>query len=62
MKMKNILVLVNSFFPSGVAISSRMMNFCRLFRDAGYRVHVITAHSQGNEKVGISYEIEGITY
>ena len=62
MKMKSILVLVNSFFPSGVAISSRMMNFCRVFRDAGYRVHVITAHSQGNEEVGISYEIEGITY
>lgn len=60
--MKNALVLVDSYFPTGVAISSRMLNFCRLFRDAGYKVHVITAHSKGNESVGKIYELDGITY
>ncbi len=60
--MKKVLILVNSYFPAGVAISSRMLNFCRLFRDAGYKVHVITAHSQGNEIAGKVYEIEGFTY
>ena len=60
--MKRILILVDSYFPSGVAKSSRMLNFCRLFRDAGIKVHVITAHSKGNEDVGACYELEGFTY
>lgn len=61
--MKKILVLVGTFFPYGVAISSRMLNFCRLFRDAGYYVHVIAMRSIDNSNLpGIVYEIEGIHY
>lgn len=61
-KLKKILVLVDSYFPTGVAKSSRMLNFCRAFREVGYEVHVISAHSKGNEVVGAVYELEGITY
>lgn len=61
--MKRALVLVSSYFPNGVAISSRMMNFCRLLRDAGYLVHVITCHTTDKDVVpGKIYSIEEISY
>ena len=61
--MKQALVLVSSYFPRGIAISSRMLNFCRLLRDAGYSVHVITGHAADQEVVPLKvYSIEGITY
>lgn len=60
--MKQVLILVNSYFPKGVAMSSRMLNFCRLLRDKGYAVHVITAHAKEQEVVGKTYTIDGISY
>lgn len=43
-------------------MSSRMLNFCRLLRDKGYAVHVITAHAKEQEVVGKTYTIDGISY
>lgn len=61
--MRKALILVNPYFPTGVAISSRMLNFGRLLRDAGWSVHVITGHTMdGKAKAGEVYDIEGITY
>lgn len=61
--MKRALILVSSYFPKGVAISSRMLNFCRLLRDSGYSVHVITGHAKDQEVIpGKTYILEGITY
>ena len=61
--MKQALILVSSYFPRGIAISSRMLNFCRLIRDAGYSVHVITGHAADQEVVPLKvYSIEDITY
>lgn len=61
--MRKALVLVNPYFPYGDAISSRMLNFCRLLRDADWDVHVLTGHTMtSNAKVGETYNIEGITY
>ena len=61
--MKRALVLVSSYFPKGIAISSRMLNFCRLLRDLGYSVHVITGHAKDQEVIpGEIYTIEDITY
>ncbi len=60
--MKTVLVINSSFFPTGVAMSSRILNFCRLFRDLDYQVHVITAHTEGIYDVGKKYMIEGISY
>lgn len=63
MNMRNALILVNPYFPTGVAISSRMLNFGRLLRDAGWKVHVITGHHVDSSiEVGRVYEIEGISY
>ena len=63
MNMRNALILVNPYFPTGVAISSRMLNFGRLLRDAGWNVHVITGHHVDSSiEVGKIYEIEGISY
>lgn len=54
---------MDTYFPFGVAISSRILNFCRLFRDAGYHVHVIAMRSADkNILPGTVYEIEGIHY
>lgn len=61
--MRKALILVNPYFPTGVAISSRMLNFGRLLRDAGWNVHVITGHHVDSSiEIGKVYEIEGITY
>ncbi len=61
--MKKIVVLVGTFFPYGVAISSRMLNFCRLFRDAGYYVHVIAMRSVDRTILpGKTYSIDDIHY
>lgn len=61
--MRKALILVNSYFPTGVAMSSRMLNFARLLRDAGWSVHVISGHHvDRNIVIGKTYEIEGITY
>ena len=61
--MHNALILINSYFPTGVAMSSRMLNFGRLLRDAGWKVHVITGHHVNPEiQVGKIYDIEGISY
>lgn len=61
--MRNALILINSYFPTGVAMSSRMLNFGRLLRDAGWRVHVITGHHVNPDiEVGKIYDVEGITY
>lgn len=42
----NILFLVDTYFPNGVAFSARAVSFCRLLHHLGHNVHVITAHSQ----------------
>lgn len=61
--MRRALFLVNPYFPTGVAISSRMLNFARLLRDAGWNVHVITGHHVDSTiEIGKIYEIEGISY
>lgn len=61
--MHKALILINSYFPTGVAMSSRMFNFSRLLRDAGWKVHVITGHHVNPDiQVGKIYDIEGITY
>ena len=61
--MHNALVLINSYFPTGVAMSSRMLNFSRLLRDAGWKVHVIAGHHVNPEiQIGKIYDIEGIPY
>lgn len=61
--MQKALIVVSSYFPTGVAISSRMLNFGRLLRDAGWGVHVITGyHVDSSVEIGKKYEIEGITY
>lgn len=63
MNSRKALIIVNSYFPTGVAISSRMLNFCRLLRDAGWKVHVITGHHVDSKvEVGKIYCVEGITY
>lgn len=54
---------MGTYFPYGVAISSRMLNFCRLFRDAGFHVHVIAMHSADKDILpGAVYERENIHY
>lgn len=61
--MKRALILVNSYFPKGAAISSRILNFCRLLRDAGFKVHVIAGYAKEQKVVCDKIlEIEGITY
>lgn len=42
----NILVLIGSYFPSGVALSARIRNFCELFSSLGHSVHVIALYSK----------------
>ena len=41
-----VLVLVGSYFPYGVAISSRMLNFCKLFSACGMDVNVLSLYSK----------------
>lgn len=41
-----VLVLMGSYFPYGVAISSRIVNFCRLFHESGMTVHVISQYTK----------------
>lgn len=60
--MMSVLVLISARFPKGSAITSRILNFCRLLRDSGFKVHVIATRSKGEEKVGQSYMIENISY
>lgn len=61
--MQKALLLVNSYFPTGAAMSSRMLNFGRLLYDAGWSVHVIAGHHVNPEiVVGKIYKIDGITY
>lgn len=60
--MMSVLVLISARFPKGSAITSRILNFCRLLRDSGFKVHVIATRSKGEEKVGQSYIIENISY
>lgn len=58
-----ILVLIGSYFPYGVAISSRIVHFCKLFNSYGANVHVISLYSkEANCKVGDVYRMEGYTY
>lgn len=58
-----ILVLMGSYFPYGVAISSRILHFCKLFNSCGAKVHVISLYSkQANCKVGDIYKRQECTY
>lgn len=59
----NILFLVNSYFPYGVAFSSRAVAFCALLKTAGHDVHVITMRSKvENTHSGENYSYNGCTY
>ena len=40
--MKNLLIVTDLSFPKGSAMASRIISFCHLFNDLGYKVHVIT--------------------
>ena len=61
--MKHALVLINSSFPYGTAITSRVLNFCRLLKALDYSVHVISEYSLNPQKIpGAIYSFEGISY
>ena len=61
--MKNALILINSSFPYGTAISSRVLNFARLLHFIGYSVHVISEYRANQEDIpGQIYNFENITY
>lgn len=61
--MKNALILINSCFPFGAAISSRVLNFARLVHNMGYSVHVISEYG-GNQtdSSGKICSFESISY
>lgn len=40
--MKNLLIVTDLSFPKGSAMASRILSFCHLFNDLGYKVHAIT--------------------
>lgn len=58
-----ILVLMGSYFPYGVAISSRIMHFCKLFNYCGADVHVISLYSKDAAcQIGETYCLDCCTY
>ena len=58
-----ILVLMGSYFPYGVAISSRIMHFCKLFNYCGADVHVISLYSKEAAcQIGETYCLDFCTY
>ena len=58
----NILVLVPTPFPYGVAISSRMVHFCKLLSHMGNKVHVIALCSKENRELNEIYSLDYCTY
>ncbi len=57
-----ILFLINSYFPYGVAFSSRAVALCRLLYDMNYDVHVIATNSMAYVQVGIIQNMTFCTY
>ena len=59
----NVLVLVDNSFPYGVAISSRLRNFCQLFLQRGDQVHVLALRTTDTTcTIGQIVSFEGYTY
>lgn len=57
-----MLVAMDSYFPYGSAISSRIRCFCALFSELGYDVHVIALSSPGELQPGVVTKGENCTY
>lgn len=58
-----VLICYSGQFPYGAAMSSRIINFCRLFCELGYETHVIAGHTnENNIKEGNVYQLDGFTY
>ena len=58
-----VLICYNGQFPYGAAMSSRIINFCRLFCELGYETHVIAGHTnEKNIEEGNIYRFEAFTY
>lgn len=47
--MNKVLIVTDLSFPSGSAMASRILSFCHLFNDLGYKVHVITGKYENKE-------------
>jgi len=60
--MKKLLIVTDNLFPKGSALASRLISFCRLFKDLGYDIHVITARSVDKTNVDIIIENGNYTY
>jgi glycosyltransferase involved in cell wall biosynthesis len=57
-----LLFIIDSFFPYGVAISSRARILCRLFKEIGYDVHVISLHTDNASNLASNYDLGYCTY
>ena len=58
-----MLVLFGGTFPYGSAISSRVLNYCRLFRSLGYDVHVIALRSKESKySTSTAYRFETFSF
>lgn len=43
--MRILFIVASGFFPYGLAISTRVVNYLRLFSDCGYEVHIISDYT-----------------
>ena len=57
-----MLLVTDSCFPYGAALSSRLRCFCALFSELGYDVHVIALSSPGELQPGVVTKGENCTY
>jgi len=60
--MKKLLIVTDNLFPKGSALASRLISFCRLFKDLGYDIHVITARSVDKTNVDKIIDNKDYTY